>query len=70
MGGAMTEIVLQDYECEVPYAAIDAGADLIIGNHTHVLRGIEFYKEKPILHCVGNLVCGLPMGSPPYVSTA
>jgi poly-gamma-glutamate synthesis protein (capsule biosynthesis protein) len=52
----MTEITLTDYEREVPHAAIDAGADLIVGNHTHVLRGVEFYQGKPIFHCLGNLV--------------
>ena len=27
---------------------IDAGADLVIGSHPHVLQGIEYYKGKPI----------------------
>jgi hypothetical protein len=60
MGGAMSETVLQDYEFELPYAAIDAGADLIIGSHTHALRGIQFYKGKPIFHCLCNLVTVFP----------
>lgn len=55
-GSAMTEIELKDYEFEICYAAIDNGADIILGNHTHVLRGIEFYKDKPIFHCLSNLV--------------
>ncbi len=56
MGSAMTEVELQDYEFELPYAAIDAGADLILGNHSHALRGIQFYKGKPVFHCLCNLV--------------
>lgn len=35
---------------------IDAGADAIIGHHPHVVQTIEFYKGKPILYSLGNLV--------------
>lgn len=33
---------------------IDAGADAVIGSHTHVLQGIEYYKNKPIMYSLGN----------------
>jgi poly-gamma-glutamate synthesis protein (capsule biosynthesis protein) len=35
-------------------AAIDAGADIVIGHHAHMLRGIEFHRGKPIFHGLGN----------------
>ena len=35
---------------------IDAGADVVIGHHAHLLRGIEVYKGKPIFHGLGNFV--------------
>lgn len=35
-------------------AFIDAGADLIIGAHTHCLQGIEYYKGVPIVYSLGN----------------
>jgi poly-gamma-glutamate synthesis protein (capsule biosynthesis protein) len=35
---------------------IDAGADIIIGCHPHVLQGMEFYREKPIFYSLGNFV--------------
>jgi poly-gamma-glutamate capsule biosynthesis protein CapA/YwtB (metallophosphatase superfamily) len=38
------------------YAAIDAGADLIIGHHPHVLQRVERYKDKYILYSLGNFV--------------
>jgi poly-gamma-glutamate capsule biosynthesis protein CapA/YwtB (metallophosphatase superfamily) len=44
------------YEKEVSHAAIDAGADLILGHHAHILRGIENYKGKIIFHGLGNFV--------------
>ena len=37
---------------------IDAGADLIIGSHPHVLQGIETYKGKKIVYSLGNLCFG------------
>ena len=35
---------------------IDAGADLIIGHHSHVIQPLEFYKGKPIFYSLGNFV--------------
>lgn len=35
-------------------AAIDAGADIILGHGPHVVNGIEFYKSKPIFYSIGN----------------
>ena len=33
---------------------IDAGADLILGHHPHILKGIEIYKGKAIIYSMGN----------------
>jgi poly-gamma-glutamate capsule biosynthesis protein CapA/YwtB (metallophosphatase superfamily) len=35
-------------------SAIDAGADIYIGHGWHKVLGIEIYKNKPLLHGVGN----------------
>ena len=40
----------------VAHAAIDAGADLFLGHHPHVLQPIELYKGKPILYSLGNFL--------------
>jgi Bacterial capsule synthesis protein PGA_cap len=42
------------YEREIARAAIDAGADIVVGHHAHILRGIELYRGKPIYHGLGN----------------
>jgi len=34
--------------------AIDAGADLVIGHHAHVLQGVEFYNGGVIAYGLGN----------------
>ena len=39
-------------------AAVDAGADLVIGTHPHVLQGIESYHGRHILYSLGNFVFG------------
>lgn len=33
---------------------LDAGADVIIGAHSHCLQGMEFYDGKPIIYSLGN----------------
>ncbi len=36
------------------HAAIDAGADLVIGNHPHWAQAMEVYKGHPIWYALGN----------------
>lgn len=38
------------------YSVIDAGADLIIGHHPHVVQEVEIYKNVPIAYSLGNFV--------------
>lgn len=44
------------YERQLAKGAIDAGADIVVGHHAHILRGVETYKGKPIFHGLGNFV--------------
>jgi poly-gamma-glutamate synthesis protein (capsule biosynthesis protein) len=44
------------YQKEYARKYIDAGADLIIGGHPHVLQGFESYKGKWIAYSVGNFL--------------
>ena len=43
------------YDQEVSHAAVDAGADLVLGHHT-MMKGIELYKGKAIFHGLGLFV--------------
>jgi poly-gamma-glutamate synthesis protein (capsule biosynthesis protein) len=52
--------MIASYEYQVGHAAIDAGADMVIGHHAHILKAVEVYKGKPIFHCLGNF--GLDKG--------
>jgi hypothetical protein len=44
----------EDYERELARAAIDAGAEIVYGHGSHVLQGVEIYKGKPVMYCLGN----------------
>lgn len=48
----------QEYQRTLAKRYIDAGADLVIGSHPHVLQGMEYYKGKPIFYSLGNFVFG------------
>lgn len=48
-----------DYEQrQAAFDIIDAGADLIVGHHPHVLQGIEKYRGKYIAYSLGNFAFG------------
>jgi poly-gamma-glutamate capsule biosynthesis protein CapA/YwtB (metallophosphatase superfamily) len=46
--------VIPMYCFDVGHAAIDAGADLILGTHPHILKGIEVYQGKVIFYSTQN----------------
>ena len=46
----------EEYQKQLAYQYIDAGADLVIGSHPHVLQGIEYYNGKPIVYSLGNYI--------------
>ena len=47
---------LEDVQIETSKKYIDAGADLIVGTHAHVLQGIDFYKDKAIIYNIGDFI--------------
>lgn len=44
-----------DFFPALAHAAIDAGADAVVGAGPHHLRGVEVYKGKPVFYSLGNL---------------
>ena len=49
-----TPAALAVYERPLAAAAIEAGADVVIGHHAHIIRGIEFMRGRPVFHGLGN----------------
>jgi poly-gamma-glutamate synthesis protein (capsule biosynthesis protein) len=45
---------LAPYERPLAEAALAAGADIVIGHHAHILRGIELRDGRPVFHGLGN----------------
>lgn len=45
-------------QTQCAHALIDAGADVIIGHHPHVLQSVEIYRERPIFYSLGNFLFG------------
>ncbi|MES2441342.1 MAG: CapA family protein [Pseudomonadota bacterium] len=51
---------LAEYQVEVAHAAIDAGADAILGHHPHLMKGVGFHAGKPIFYSLGNFAIEQP----------
>lgn len=43
-----------DYQREIAHAAVDAGADMVLGHHPHVIQAMEIRNGKPIFYSLGN----------------
>lgn len=54
--GIEREAYPQDYQTAIAKNCFEAGVDLIIGAHPHVLQGIEFIDGKPVFYSLGNYV--------------
>ncbi|MEE4219034.1 MAG: CapA family protein [Xanthomonadales bacterium] len=52
---------LTEHERLTARLCIDAGADMIIGHHHHMIRGVESYTGKPVFYGLGHLVFDLPL---------
>jgi poly-gamma-glutamate synthesis protein (capsule biosynthesis protein) len=50
----------KQYESDAQRAAahefVDAGADLVLGAHPHVIEPVEIYKDKAIFYSLGNFI--------------
>ena len=47
---------LEDYQINDGHKMIDAGADAVIGMHSHCLQPVEYYNGKPIFYSLGNFI--------------
>ena len=57
-GGIENATVPEEWKISSCRELIDAGADIIVGSHPHVLQPVEFYKGKPIVYSLGNFCFG------------
>ena len=47
---------LNERTIEMAHYAVDAGADIVVQHHPHVIQGLEFYNNKLIAHSLGNFI--------------
>ncbi|WP_341952978.1 CapA family protein [Salinibacterium sp. TMP30] len=55
-GDGSRPAVIMDFERQIARAVIDAGADVYLGHHHHMLRGAEYHHGKPIFYGLGHFV--------------
>lgn len=56
---AVTNVGLEEparFAVDFARAAIDAGADVVVGHGPHLTLGVEVYKDRPILYSLGNFI--------------
>lgn len=51
-------------QIELFEAAIEAGADAVIGHHPHVIQRVAFVGDRPALYSIGNLLMRMVTGKP------
>lgn len=56
--GVEGEYGVTETQVSLAHQAIDAGCDLVLGSHPHVLQGVEYYKQRYICYSLGNFCFG------------
>jgi poly-gamma-glutamate capsule biosynthesis protein CapA/YwtB (metallophosphatase superfamily) len=50
---------ITEHETRTARYCVEQGVDMVVGHHHHSLRGIEWYKGKPIMYGLGHFVFDL-----------
>ncbi len=58
----MVPATIAMYQKEIARAAVDAGADLVLQHHAHILKGMEVYKGKAVFYGLCNWAHESPRG--------
>jgi poly-gamma-glutamate synthesis protein (capsule biosynthesis protein) len=56
--GRELETVSNTWQKQYARRIVDAGADLVVGAHPHMVQEIEYYKNVPIVYSLGNFIYG------------
>ncbi len=48
----------EDYQTKIAEHCLAAGADMVVGSHTHCLQGVSYIGDKPVFYSLGNFVFG------------
>lgn len=61
-GGVEYRATPTEEQKELAHQIIDAGANVVIGHHTHTAEGVEEYKDGLIFYSLGNFAFWQPFG--------
>lgn len=56
--GVEYEAYPEEYQRKIAQKCMEAGADVVVGAHTHCLQGVEFFDGKPVFYSLGNFIFG------------
>lgn len=56
--GGELEVRSRELQQLIGRRLVDAGADLVVGTHAHVVQEIEYYNNVPIVYSLGNFIYG------------
>ena len=56
--GISGSVETADYQVVIAHAAIDSGADLVMGHGPHEIQAVETYGGRPIFYSLGNFFFG------------
>ncbi len=65
--GVEREEIPQDYQTAIAARCIEAGADAIVGAHSHCLQSVEYIQGKPVFYSLGNFIFGYAVESTAYL---
>jgi poly-gamma-glutamate synthesis protein (capsule biosynthesis protein) len=54
--GTEYEATANSHQQTLAHKVIDAGADLVLGHHPHVIQGLEIYKDRLIVYSMGDFI--------------
>lgn len=52
------------------HKVVEAGADVVVGHHPHILQGVEVYQGSAVLYSLGNFLWGRHRGKPAHAAIA
>lgn len=65
--GVEREEIPEDYQAAIAERCIEAGADVIVGAHSHCLQSVEYIQGKPVFYSLGNFIFGYAIERTAYL---
>ena len=57
----------EEYQTQIAARCVEAGADLIVGAHSHCLQSVEYIGNTPVFYSLGNFIFGYTIQASAYL---